>query len=151
MMERLIIGGFSGLLVAALWCGPALAWSHAGRYGTASGGDGSWSGSGYRGGSASGGGGSSSFHGAYGGSASHTAGRGPPRPTRTATPRPIYGGRATRTYGQGTTATNAVRRHCLLTPRVGATTVTNPYGGSATHYYGYGTTRDHVVRDDGLR
>jgi len=49
---------------------PAWAWSHSGRYGSASGGGGSWSASGWRGGSASGGDGSWNAHGAYGGSAS---------------------------------------------------------------------------------
>src|SRR5215831_975460 len=80
------------LLSIPLSCGPAAAWSHSGAYGSASGGGGSWSASGYRGGSASGGGGSwsgsnwrgsasgsegtSSFQGNWGGSASHTAGEG---------------------------------------------------------------------------
>jgi hypothetical protein len=75
------------LLVMALSCGPVAAWSHAGAWGTASGGggswtasgyrggsasggEGSWSGTGFRGGTASGGGGSWSATGAYGGSAS---------------------------------------------------------------------------------
>src|SRR5215468_2096234 len=57
-------------MALALTCGPAWAWSHAGRFGSASGGGGSWSARTYRGGSASGGGGSWSAHGAYGGSAS---------------------------------------------------------------------------------
>jgi hypothetical protein len=48
----------------------ALAWSHAGYYGTASGGGGSWSAHGYRGGSASGGDGSWNANSAYGGHAS---------------------------------------------------------------------------------
>jgi hypothetical protein len=49
---------------------PADAWMHSGHYGSASGGHGSWSASGYRGGSASGGDGSWSAKGAWGGSAS---------------------------------------------------------------------------------
>lgn len=60
---------FSGLLTLAL-PGAALAWSHSGAFGTASGGRGSWSASGYRGGSASGGDGSWSGSGFRGGSAS---------------------------------------------------------------------------------
>ena len=47
-----------GLLIAALMPSLARAWSHAGRYGAASGGGGSWNAHGYHGGSASGGGGS---------------------------------------------------------------------------------------------
>jgi len=62
--------GLVGLLVTALPCGPAAAWSHAGYHGTASGGGGSWSASGNRGGSASGGGGSWSGTGYRGGTAS---------------------------------------------------------------------------------
>ena len=74
---------FVGLLVAALGCSEALAWSHAsgfgrtsggggawshsGEYGSASGGGGSWSGTTNRGGSASGGGGSWSGSGFRGG------------------------------------------------------------------------------------
>lgn len=39
-----IIMGFTGLLMTALACGPAGAWSHSGAYGgSASGGGGSWS------------------------------------------------------------------------------------------------------------
>ena len=56
--------------VALALPGAALGWSHAGAFGTASGGGGSWSASGYRGGSASGGGGSWSGSGFRGGSAS---------------------------------------------------------------------------------
>ena len=57
---------------AALTLSPmsAHAWMHAGAYGTASGGDGSWSAHTYAGGSASGGDGSWQAHSAYGGSAS---------------------------------------------------------------------------------
>jgi len=62
-MKR-IVTGFVGLLITALSCGPASAYSHA------SGGHGSWSASNSRGGSASGGGGSWSASGAHGGSAS---------------------------------------------------------------------------------
>jgi hypothetical protein len=85
-MKR-IVTGIVALLGVAVASGPAAAWYHAGARGTASGGGGSWSASGYRGGSASGGGGSWSgtgfrggtasggggswqAHGAYGGSAS---------------------------------------------------------------------------------
>jgi hypothetical protein len=68
-MKKTVIGCVS-LLIAALSPGPAGAWSHSGRYGSASGGGGSWSASGYRGGSASGGGGSWSGSGYRGGSAS---------------------------------------------------------------------------------
>src|SRR5262245_32562472 len=84
---KTIIIGVTALLIAALPCGRAAGWAHAGRWGTASGGGGSWSASGWRGGSASGGGGawrgtgwrggtasggggSWNAHGAYGGSAS---------------------------------------------------------------------------------
>lgn len=56
--------------VALALPGAAFGWSHSGAYGTASGGGGSWSASGYRGGSASGGGGSWSASGFRGGSAS---------------------------------------------------------------------------------
>jgi hypothetical protein len=63
----------ASLLITALSCAPAAAWSHAGRWGSASGGGGSWSASGYRGGSASGGGGSWSGSSPYGTSAYHTA------------------------------------------------------------------------------
>ena len=68
-MKGLVIG-LIGCLLVALACGPAGAWSHSGAFGSASGGGGSWSGSGFRGGSASGGEGSWSGHGAFGGSAS---------------------------------------------------------------------------------
>ena len=78
--------GLVGVLLSALVCGPAGAWSHAGRFGTASGGggawsaqgfrggaasggEGAWSGTGFRGGTASGGGGAWRAQGAYGGSA----------------------------------------------------------------------------------
>ena len=55
--------------VALALPGAAFGWSHSGAYGTASGGGGSWSASGYRGGTASGGGGSWQATGAYGTSA----------------------------------------------------------------------------------
>jgi hypothetical protein len=61
--------GVAGLMTV-LAAGQAGAWMHAGHFGTASGGGGSWSASGYRGGSASGGGGSWSASGFRGGSAS---------------------------------------------------------------------------------
>ncbi len=64
------IAGVASLLVTALAVGPAGAWSHAGRWGSASGGGGSWSAQGYRGGSASGGGGSWSGTGFRGSTAS---------------------------------------------------------------------------------
>jgi hypothetical protein len=71
-MNRIVIG-FAGLLIAALPCGPAAAWSHANRYGgSSSGGGGSWSHSGRYGGSASGGGGSWSATSAYGTTAYHS-------------------------------------------------------------------------------
>ena len=159
----------AGLLVTALACGPAEAWSHAGRYGSASGGGGSWSasgdrggsasggggswsGSGYRGGSASGGEGSWSGSGAYGGSASHTRGEGTTATNQyggtathetgsgQTTATTAYGGSATHTYGQGTTATNQYGDTAYHATGSGQTTMTNPYGGSATHYAGYGTT-----------
>jgi hypothetical protein len=62
--------GLAVLLLTALPGEPAAGWSHAGYRGTASGGGGSWSASGYRGGSASGGGGSWSGKGYRGGTAS---------------------------------------------------------------------------------
>ena len=68
-MKCMVIG-LVGFLLSALACGPAGAWSSAGRFGTASGGGGSWSASGFRGGSASGGGGSWSGTGFRGGTAS---------------------------------------------------------------------------------
>ena len=85
------ISGLIGFAVVVLAVQDANAWFHAGAYGTASGGGGSWSahgwrggsasggggswsGTGYRGGTASGGGGSWSAHGAYGGSASGSGG-----------------------------------------------------------------------------
>ena len=49
-MKGMVIG-LVGFLLSALACGPAGAWSSAGRFGTASGGGGSWSASGFRGGS----------------------------------------------------------------------------------------------------
>jgi hypothetical protein len=49
---KMIVVSLVSLLIMALTCGPAAAWSHAGRWGTESGGGGSWSASGYRGGSA---------------------------------------------------------------------------------------------------
>jgi hypothetical protein len=68
-MKRAMLG-LVGLLSIALPLDSASAWMHAGRYGAASGGGGSWQAHGWHGGSASGGGGSWSAHGAYGGSAS---------------------------------------------------------------------------------
>src|SRR5215813_8291358 len=69
MMKKALLG-LVGLLAVTLFDQSAHAWMHAGRYGTASGGGGSWQAHGWNGGSASGGGGSWSAHGAYGGSAS---------------------------------------------------------------------------------
>ncbi|MCI0353626.1 MAG: hypothetical protein L0099_01115 [Acidobacteria bacterium] len=111
-MKKIFVS-LAGLLIQALFCGPAAAWSHAGRWGTASGGGGSWSASGYRGGSASGGEGSWNATGAYGGHASGSYGSG-----WSATS--AYGGTATHTYGSG------------------YTTYTSPYGATAYHspYYG---------------
>jgi hypothetical protein len=68
-MKRAVLA-FVALLTVALPAHSAFAWAHAGRWGTASGGGGSWQAHGWRGGSASGGGGSWNAHGAYGGSAS---------------------------------------------------------------------------------
>ena len=65
-MKRAMLG-LVGLLSIALPLDTAHAWSHAGRYGTASGGGGSWQAHGWAGGSASGGGGSWHATGAYGG------------------------------------------------------------------------------------
>jgi hypothetical protein len=93
--------GLVGLLITALTCGPATAWSHAGRWGTESGGGGSWSASGYRGGSASGGGDSWSATGAHGDTATHTAGSGSTTVTNP------YVGSATHYCGEGTTVTSA--------------------------------------------
>ena len=67
---KTIVVGLMSLLITALTCGPAAAWSHRAAGGTASGGGGSWSASGYRGGSASGGGGSWSGTGFRGSTAS---------------------------------------------------------------------------------
>src|SRR5439155_6952139 len=69
IMKRAMLG-LVGLLSIALQLDSAHAWSHAGRYGTASGGGGSWQAHGWAGGSASGGGGSWHATGAYGGKAS---------------------------------------------------------------------------------
>jgi hypothetical protein len=60
----------AGLLITGLAAAPAAAWMHAGRWGHAEGGGGSWSAQGWRGGSASGGGGSWSGTGWRGGTAS---------------------------------------------------------------------------------
>jgi len=78
-MRRVVIG-IAGFLIVSLGHGPADAYFHAqgnrsswsaqGSRGTASGGDGSWSASGYRGGSASGGDGSWNATGYRGGTAS---------------------------------------------------------------------------------
>lgn len=62
--------GIVSFLLAAILPASADAWAHAGRWGTASGGGGSWSAHGWRGGSASGGGGSWSGEGWRGGTAS---------------------------------------------------------------------------------
>ena len=59
-----------GLVSLVLLPRPAGAWMHAGRWGTASGGGGSWDAEGWHGGSASGGDGSWHARGAWGGSAS---------------------------------------------------------------------------------
>jgi hypothetical protein len=69
IMKRAMLG-LVGLLSVALPLDSAGAWSHAGRYGTASGGGGSWQAHGWHGGSASGGDGSWHATGAYGGKAS---------------------------------------------------------------------------------
>lgn len=83
-MRALVVSGIAAI-AAVLPFAPSLAWMHGGGAhwegnanswhaqgfrGTASGGDGSWSATGYRGGTASGGDGSWSAHGADGGSAS---------------------------------------------------------------------------------
>ena len=62
--------GLTGLLIASLSCGPASAWMHAGGFGRAAGGGGSWAAEGRRGGTASGGDGSWHADGADGGTAS---------------------------------------------------------------------------------
>lgn len=62
------------LLFSLGWPAHAPAWSHSGAFGSASGGGGSWSASGYRGGSASGSGGSWSGTGFRGGTASGSDG-----------------------------------------------------------------------------
>jgi len=67
---RPLVVALAGLAMGTLSITPAFAWMHTGRYGTASGGDGSWSAHGWRGGSASGGGGSWSGTGWRGGTAS---------------------------------------------------------------------------------
>ena len=59
-----------GLVSLVLAPRPAGAWMHAGRWGTASGGGGSWDAEGWHGGSASGGDGSWHARGAWGGTAS---------------------------------------------------------------------------------
>jgi hypothetical protein len=69
-MSKIVVLGLATALITGFSCGPAAAWYHAGAYGTAHGGGGSWSASGYRGGSASGGGGSWSGSGYRGGTAS---------------------------------------------------------------------------------
>jgi len=71
MQKGLIL--FYGLLVTAPVYS-AYPWAHAGRWGSFSGGGGSWSAHGWRGGYASGGGGSWSGHGWRGGSASGSGG-----------------------------------------------------------------------------
>lgn len=68
------IAVLAALLLATLPAAPAAAWSHSGAFGTASGGDGSWSAHGYRGGSASGGDGSWSGTGFRGSTASGSDG-----------------------------------------------------------------------------
>jgi hypothetical protein len=73
-MKKAMAAVSASLLLTALCCGSAAAWSHSGRWGSASGGGGSWSASGYRGGSASGGGGTWSGTTAYGTSAYHSPG-----------------------------------------------------------------------------
>ena len=67
---RTHLGGFVAALIVVASCGSAYGWSHTGYRGTASGGGGSWSASGYRGGSASGGDGSWNASGFRGGTAS---------------------------------------------------------------------------------
>ncbi|HEX3349774.1 MAG TPA: hypothetical protein VHS58_16915, partial [Acetobacteraceae bacterium] len=66
---RTALLGLSALALAGLPLQRAHAWAHAGAWGHASGGGGSWSASGWRGGSASGGGGSWHATGPYGGTA----------------------------------------------------------------------------------
>src|SRR5215470_10869466 len=75
MMKGMVIG-LIGFLILALACGPAGVWSHAGAFGTASGGDGSWSAQGAYGGSASGGEGHWTATNASGTTAYHTTGYG---------------------------------------------------------------------------
>ena len=99
-----IVIGVVGLLSMTLSCGPAAAWAHSGRWGSASGGGGSWSASGYRGGSASGGGGSWSGTGFRGGSASGGGGSwsaSSPYYDTTAYHSPYYGTTAYHSYYGG--------------------------------------------------
>jgi len=115
-MKTIVIVPVS-ILIAALVCAPAAAWSHANRYGGST--------------SHSYGSGSTTRTTAYGGSETHTYGQG-----TTATDR--YGGSATHTYGQGTTATNRYGDTATHAYGSGSTTYTNAYGGSVTRY-AYGT------------
>jgi hypothetical protein len=123
---RTIFVSVVSLTVAAVTGGPVAAWSHAGRWGTASGGGGSWSASGYRGGSASGGGGSWSASGFRGGSASGG------------------GGSWSGTGYRGGTASGSG----------GSWHATTPYGttayGDTDHYYGgtYSTYHPPTVVDN---
>src|SRR5262245_63166472 len=112
------------LMMTALSAGPVWAWSHSGRYGSASGGGGSWSASGERGGSASGGGGSWSGSGYRGGSASGGGG--------SWSGTGAYGGSASHTRGEGTTATHRYVDTATHATGSGQTSITNPDGGPAT-------------------
>ena len=128
---KMIIVGFVSLLVTALPCGPAAAWSHANRWGGST--------------SHSYGSGSTTRSSAWGGSETHTYGQGTTATSRygtTATHQQgsnstsfsgAYGGSATHTYGQGTTATNRYGTTATHGYGSGYTTVTNPSGATAYH------------------
>jgi hypothetical protein len=72
---------------------------------------------------------------AYGGGSTYHA-PGSDSTTRTN----AYGGSATHTYGQGTSASNASGGSAYHAEGSGVTTASNGYGGSATHVAGVGTT-----------
>jgi hypothetical protein len=71
---------------------------------------------------------------AYGGGATYHA-PGSDSTTRTN----AYGGTATHTYGEGTSASNKYGASAYHAEGSGTTTATNAYGASATHYAGVGT------------
>jgi len=127
-MKKIVVG-IVGLLITALTCGPAAAWSHSGAWGTASGGGGSWSASGHRGGSASGGVGSWSGTGFRGSTASGSGGSWSASGYR--------GGSAS---GGGGSWSGTGYRGGTASGGGGSWHATSPYGttayGSYGHYYG---------------